>query len=58
MRAEETIRKLIDKRRKSIYRRFYDAEIGTLLWVLGEANSPQNGRKKEAELRIKESEGV
>ncbi len=53
MRKEESIRKLISKRRASIYRRFYDAEIGALLWVLGEVSSPLNGRKKEHALRIK-----
>ncbi len=47
MRTEAAIRKHLEARQSSKYRQFYRAEIGALLWVLGEAKTMRQGMYQE-----------
>jgi hypothetical protein len=58
MRKEETIRKRLNKIMNSKYAEFSIMEAGTLLWVLGDVQSPRSGRIKayEASQKTKEKQ--
>ncbi len=55
MRKEATIRQKMDNMRSSPYAEHNMVEIGMLMWILGEAQTPRQGtiieRERQRELR-------